>query len=294
MQPCSVALPREGCHDRPVIRMNTAPLVTIAIAIIGLKLLVWWLEPRMAFYPIRGVQETPAALGLPFVDVRIPTEDGETLHAWWLDEPAARAQVVFFHGNGGNLSLWLDAIAGMHQRRFSVLAVDYRGYGASTGRPSEKGLYKDGEAAVRLFADRLRKSGVPVIYWGRSIGSPVAAQAAIRLRPDALVLEAPMPDVRSLLRTNPVMWLLSFLSSYRFPTSRFVRQIDVPLLVVHGDGDSIVPYRAGRRVFDAARTTRKTFVTIAGADHNDLHIVNEPLYWQAVDAFVAGIVPGSR
>lgn len=276
------------------MRMNPAVLIGILAMLLGLKLLVWWFEPRIAFYPIRGVQETPAALRLPFVDVRIPTEDGETLHGWWLEDPAARAQVVFFHGNGGNLSLWLEAIAGIRQRGLSVLAVDYRGYGASTGRPSERGLYRDADASIRAFAGRLRKGGTPVIYWGRSIGAPVAAHAATRLAPDALVLESPMSHGRSLLETNPVLWLLSFFSSYRFATSRFVQQLDVPLLIVHGDVDSLVPYASGKRVFDAARTARKTFATIPGAGHNDLHVVNPPLYWQAIDTFVASLRPGSR
>src|ERR687895_107873 len=128
-------------------------LITAAVVVGTLKLFVWWLEPRMAFYPIRGVQETPATVGLPFTDVRIPTEDNETLHAWWLEHPSPRAQVIFWHGNGGNLSLWLDVITELRRRGFSILAVDYRGYGASTGSPSERGLYRDADASVRLFAD---------------------------------------------------------------------------------------------------------------------------------------------
>jgi hypothetical protein len=274
-----------------VIRINAASLITIAVALVGLKLLVIWIEPKMAFYPIRGVQETPAAAGLTYQTIEIPTADGERLHAWWLEAPDPRAQVLFFHGNGGNLSLWLDAIAGIRQRACSVLAVDYRGYGSSTGRPSERGLYLDADAAIRLFAERLQRPGLPVVYWGRSIGTPVAAHAATQARPDALILESPIPDVRSLLRTNPVLWILSFFSSYRFPTAQFVRRYEGPLLVVHGDADSIVPYAAGRRVFDAAATSQKTFVTIAGADHNDLHLVNFRQYWDAIEGFLSGIAP---
>lgn len=269
-------------------------MVVIAAVLLGLKLLVIWLEPRIAFYPIRGVQESPAVAGLAFENIQIPTPDNERLHAWWLEAPDARAQVLFFHGNGGNLSLWLDAIVGIRQRGYSVLAVDYRGYGASTGQPSEAGLYQDAESAVRIFGARLKKPGPPVIYWGRSIGSPVAAHAAGRVSPDALILECPMPDVRSLLRTNPVMWSLSFFSSYRFPTARLVSHYTGPFLVLHGDRDSIVPYHAGRRVFDAAATTRKTFVTIAGADHNDLHLVNPRQYWDAIEAFISGTTSSVR
>ena len=262
-------------------------LIAIVVTLVALKLLVMWVEPRMAFYPVRGVQATPQAMSLPYVDLRIQTADGETLHGWWLEHPEPRAQVIFWHGNGGNLSLWLDVIGALRQRGFSVLAVDYRGYGASTGVSSERGLYRDAAAAVQEFNQRFRRAGSPVIYWGRSIGAPVAASSMSTSQPDALVLESPMPDVRTILRTNPVLWLLSFASSYRFPTSRFLRGYAGPLLVVHGDADSIVPYSAGKQVFTDASTARKVFTTIHGADHNDLHVVNPKTYWQAIDDFLA-------
>ncbi|MBA3232024.1 MAG: alpha/beta hydrolase [Acidobacteria bacterium] len=263
--------------------------ITIGVAIVGLKLLVWWLEPRMAFFPLEGVQQTPAVFKLDFEDVAIETADGETLHAWWLPAPEPRAQVIFWHGNGGNLALWLDVIAGLRRQDFSVLAVDYRGFGASTGRPSEQGLYRDADAALRVFEERLRTPGVPVIHWGRSIGAPVAAYTASKAPPDALVLESPFADVIAIIGRNPVMRFLHLFSSYRFPTSRFLEEYDGPLLVIHGDADRIIPFRAGRRVFEEARGTRKTFVPIPGADHNDLHLVNPVQYWRAIDAFVAAI-----
>lgn len=263
--------------------------VALAVAAAGLKVLVWWLEPKLAFFPTRGVQETPAAAGLPFTDQRIPTEDGETLHAWWLEHPEPRAQVVFWHGNGGNLSLWLDVIVGLRRRGFSVLAADYRGYGDSTGKPSERGLYRDADATLRTFNERLRKPGVPVIYWGRSLGSPVAAYNASRAAPDGVgvVLESPFPDMRTAIGGSPVLRLLSVFSSYGFPTSRFLEGYDGPILVLHGDSDSIIPLSAGRAVYERARGTRKTFAVIPGADHNDLHVANPRLYWRAVDDFVA-------
>jgi uncharacterized protein len=278
---------------RPGYHRLMRALVVAGVVGVGLKLLVWWLEPRMAFFPTRGVQETPAAENLPFVDVRIPTADGETLHAWWLEHPQPSAQMLFFHGNGGNLSMWLDVVVALRRRGFSVLAVDYRGYGDSTGRPSERGLYRDADAAVRVFDERFRRAGSPVIYWGRSIGSAVAASAASRGGADALVLESPFPDMRAIFAGNPVMRLLTVFSSYRFPTSKFVERYTErsqrPLLVIHGDADTIIPYAAGKRVFDRAGTSRKTFVTIRGADHNDLHAVNPDVYWQAIEEFVKSL-----
>lgn len=117
--------------------------VLTVLVILTLWILVLWAQPRMAFFPYRGVQRTPDALGVPFKDLRVNTSDGVTLHGWWLEHPEPRGQVVYFHGNGGNLSLWLDVFTDIHRRGFSILAVDYRGYGASTGSPSEKGVYLD-------------------------------------------------------------------------------------------------------------------------------------------------------
>lgn len=227
--------------------------------------------------------------GLPFTDVRVPTSDGETLHGWWLEHPQPRAQVIFWHGNGGNLSLWLDVIADLRKRGFSVLAVDYRGYGDSTGSPSERGVYTDADAAVRFFNDKLKKPSVPVVFWGRSLGVTAAASATGQSRPDALVLESPFADVAAVVRGNPVMRFVSWFSSYRFPTSRLMDRYDGPLLVIHGDRDTLIPFRAGREVYERSRSTKKEFVAIEGAEHNDLHIANAQAYWGAIDRFFAGL-----
>ena len=177
-------------------------------------------------------------------------------------------------------------LADLHQRGFSVLAVDYRGYGGSTGSPSEQGVYRDGEAATAYFRQRLVQRGVPVIYWGRSLGCAVASYVAAKSPPDGVILESPFPDVAYLFRGNPVMKALSVFSSYRFATSQHLEGYRGPLLVVHGDADSIIPFAAGKRVFDAAPTTLKTFAALPGADHNDVYATH-PAYAAILDTFVA-------
>ena len=268
-------------------------LVFMAALFVGsLWLLVLWLQPRMAFFPYRGVQRTPAAFDLPYTDLKIETPDGVTLHGWWMEHPEPRAQVVYWHGNGGNLALWLDVLADIRQRGFSVLAVDYRGYGDSGGSPSEQGIYLDAAAANAYYREHLQRANVPTIYWGRSLGAAVASRAAAADHPDALILESPFPNVRFLFRYNPVMLPLSFLSSYRFPTATHLESYSGPLLVTHGDADSIIPFAAGQRVFDRAPTSQKTFVTLKGADHNDMH-AGHPDYWPAVERFIESL-RGSR
>jgi fermentation-respiration switch protein FrsA (DUF1100 family) len=271
-------------YPRRVIRL----LLFVIIAAAAFKLLVWWLEPRMAFFPFAGVQETPAVVGVPFAEHKIPTADGETLHAWWLEHTSPRAQIVYWHGNGGNLSLWMPVLVDMHKRGFSVLAVDYRGYGGSTGKPSERGIYKDGDAAVEYFAAKLARKDVPTIYWGRSLGCAVAAYTASRRAPSGLVLESPFPNVAFLFTNNPVMRFLSVFSTYRFDTAKHLQQYAGPLLIVHGDADSIIPFAAGKRVFEQASTKSKTFAVLQGADHNDVY-ASHPQYAAVIDRFIASI-----
>ena len=265
-------------------------LVFLVVAVAALKMLVWWLEPKMAFFPFKGVQETPASLGVAFTEARIPTADGETLHAWWFEHASPRAQIVYWHGNGGNLSLWLPVFVDLYRRGFSVLAVDYRGYGDSTGKPSEQGIYRDGESAVAYFKSKLAKKDAPTIFWGRSLGCAVASYTAANTAPDGLVLEAPFPDVAFLFTKNPVMRFLSVFSTYRFATSKHLERYTGPLLVIHGDADSIIPFNAGKRVFDAAPTKSKTFAVLPGADHNDVY-AGHPQYADIIERFVSTI-PG--
>ncbi len=262
------------------------PYVLITLAgIVVLKLLVSVLERHVAFYPLPGVQATPTDLGIPYEEISLETSDGETVSAWWLPHPEPRAEVVFWHGNGGNLSLWVDILAGISRQGLSVLALDYRGYGTSTGSPSEQGLYRDTDALVARFFERLHRPETTVVYWGRSLGGVFAAYATTVETPDALILESSFPSARSLLSRDPVLKILSLFSSYRFPTASFLRSLDRPVLVVHGDADTIVPFEQGRRLFDGLRT-EKRFVTLYGADHNDFYADDDESYWEPIRGFI--------
>ena len=116
-------------------------IVAAIAAVLALVVLVRLIEPRFAFFPTTGESETPAASGIPFQSTTLTTADGERLRAWVFPQPAPKAVVLYFHGNGGNLSIWLPILAGIHRQGYEVYAIDYRGYGESTGGPTERGLY---------------------------------------------------------------------------------------------------------------------------------------------------------
>ena len=268
-------------------------LALLAVFVIALVAAIQWMQPRMAFVPTTGIQRTPQALGVPHSEVRLTTSDGVALHGWWMPHQAPRGQVVYWHGNGGNLSLWLDIFADIHRRGFSVFAVDYRGYGGSSGRPTEKGIYRDADAAMAHYASQYERDDVPTIVWGRSLGSVVAAYAAAERAPNALILESAFPDARSIFATNPLLYTLSYLSTYRFSTAGYVARYSGPLLVVHGDADSLIPFAGGRQVFERAPSAMKRFVSLTGADHNEMY-ARRPDYWPAIDRFLAEAATARR
>ena len=114
-------------------------IIWLVAVVLALVVLVRWIEPRFAFFPSGGETTTPAEFGVEFSAMSIDARDGERLHAWLLRSPSPRARIVYFHGNGGNLSIWAPILSDIARHVYDILAVDYRGYGLSTGRPSENG-----------------------------------------------------------------------------------------------------------------------------------------------------------
>ncbi len=263
-------------------------VASVALALLALTVLVRYYEARLVFFPVSGEDITPATHGISHTALTASTTDGAQLRVWHLERADARARVLYFHGNGGNLSMWADILAGLSQRGFDVVAFDYRGYGLSTGTPSEQGLYRDVEAVLALVHDRLRRADVPLIYWGRSLGTAMAAYAATRRAPDGVILESGFPSMRAVVADNPVLWTLTWLSSYEFPTARWMSMAPSPVLVLHGDSDTIIPFRAGQSLYERI-TNDKRFVAIAGGDHNDPEPRDAMKYWAAITEFAASI-----
>ncbi len=194
-------------------------------------------------------------------------------------------------------------LADLSRHGFDVLAFDYRGYGVSTGRPTESGVYRDADAILDHVSTMLGGSrpfdsaqsrpfdsaqGRPIVYWGRSLGTAIAAYAASRKPPDGIVLEAGFPDARAVVRTSPLLALLSVFSTYRFATAEWLDRVQAPALVIHGDADQVIPFALGRALFERLKGV-KTFVAIPGGDHNDVKPTDERRYWDAVDAFIRSL-----
>ena len=221
-------------------------------------------QRHLLYFP--DAQETPpAAVGLPQAERRhLTTPDGERLLAWRLAPAPGAPVVVYFHGNGGGIDLRAQRFAAFAAAGFGVWAVEYRGYGGSTGSPSEAGLTLDAETAYQAaLADAPPER---IVLLGESLGSGLAVKLAARHAVGAVALDSPYTSIVEVAAAKFWMFPVRWLIADRFASDAVIAQVKAPLLVVHGTADPVVPFRYGRRLFDLA-TSKKTFITVEGAGH---------------------------
>ncbi len=244
-------------------------IVSVAIAYAVIVVLVFLFQSRLVYFPQIGreVAVTPQAYGLPFEAVTIATGDGEKLAAWWVPAAGARGTVLIFHGNAGNISHRLDYLAMFHRMSYATLIVDYRGYGQSTGSPSEEGTYRDAEAAWRwLTVERGVKAG-DIVLFGESLGGAVAAWLAARVTPRALILASTFTSVPDLGAQVYPFLPVRLISRFSYDTRAALQALKAPVLIAHSREDDIVPYAHGQALFVAA-SEPKQFLEMRGG-HND-------------------------
>jgi fermentation-respiration switch protein FrsA (DUF1100 family) len=220
----------------------------------------------LLFFPERKLLATPQTA---YEEVAIETEDGERVHAWWI--PAAErpiGQVLFCHGNGGNIGDRVLHAALLHRAGLDVLLFDYRGYGRSTGRASEEGTYRDASAARAALLDRRDVEAGHVLYVGESLGGAVAIALALEAPPAGVVLVSTFTSVRDMARRH-YPFIPAAIVPDAYPSLRLVRDLHAPLLVLHGDRDDLVPLMYGEELYDAAPEPKRMHV-LAGVGHNDL------------------------
>jgi fermentation-respiration switch protein FrsA (DUF1100 family) len=231
--------------------------------------LVFLFQSRLVYYPEIGreVAVTPKAYGLAFEPASIRTSDGETLQAWWVPAEDARGTVLFFHGNAGNISHRLDYLQMFHRLRYSTLIVDYRGYGGSTGSPSEEGTYRDAEAAWDYLRNARGVRAQDLVVAGESLGGAVATWLAARIGPRAVLLFSTFTSATDL--GAEIYWFLPvrLISRLGYDNLANLKRIGSPVFVAHSRDDDIVPYAHGRKLFDGIGGP-KAFLEMRGG-HNE-------------------------
>jgi uncharacterized protein len=227
---------------------------------------VYAAQRRLLYFPVKD-RVSPAAQGLSGVaEVVIATPDGTRLIAWWRPPQPGKAVVLYFHGNGGSIAGRAGRVRLLEEAGVGSLLLSYRGYGGSTGSPSETALVADG-ILVRDWLER-EKGIAPaqIVVTGESLGTGVAVQVAAARRSGGVLLESPYTSLTE-VAAGRYWWVpVHTLMSDRFASIEHIRRIQAPLLIVHGTLDAVVPFAMGERLL-AAAAEPKRLLRLEGAGH---------------------------
>ena len=287
-------LSARGCLMRTLLS-----LLTVAAGIyLLLSLLLYLLQGNMVFLanlPGRALEASPDYIGLDFEDVFMDTSDGERLHGWYVPAASARGVILFFHGNASNISHRLDSIAIFNRLGLDVLIIDYRGYGRSSGKPTEKGTYLDAQAAWNYLVSERDISRNRIIVFGRSLGGAVAAwlgsQPDSNIRPAAVIIESSFTSGVDMARRLYPFFPSRLITRLRYPVVEYASRLHSPVLVVHSRDDEIIPFEMGQAIHEAAAQP-KAFLELRGG-HNDGFYISRDGYLLGLEDFLESTLGSS-
>ena len=270
------------CYRRYKQGKFMAVLITIlsivAAVYLGLSTLLFLSQSRVLYQPSRSYDYVPADYGLVCEEVLLSTPDGVTLAAWYVPAEGGWRTVLFCHGNAGNISHRLDTLKMFYELGLNCLIVDYRGYGKSTSKPTEKGTLIDIMAGFQWLNEEKDVRSEELILFGRSLGGSIAATIAKDINPASLVLESAFTSFDD-VGAHYYPWLpVRLFSRFDYNTLEAVKQVVCPVLVIHSPDDEIIPYKFGQQIFAAANEP-KQFGNLEGG-HNEGFYDNDDLYKQ--------------
>ena len=227
-------------------------------------LVLLYLQQGRLLYPASTLRTSAAAAGLAGVqDVEIRTEDGETIVGWWKPPEPGRALILYFHGNGGSLLNRRDRVRLLTRDGRGLLLVSYRGYSGSTGSPSEEGLRQDARAALGWLKSYDPKR---IVLYGESLGTGVAVRLATEAPVGGVILDSPYTSTADVARSAFWYIPISLLMRDQYRSIDRIGHLNVPLLIMHGEEDSVIPIALSRALFAAANEPKR-FVALPGVDH---------------------------
>lgn len=245
-------------------------LITLAGGYFLLLAFMYLFQSKLIFLPSSYLIVTPQEAGLHAEDMWIETDDGERLHGWFFPNEEAENVVVLSHGNAGNISNRIDIGKLLQETGAAVLIYDYRGYGQSSGKPSEEGLYKDIEAVINYLKTEKEYSEQQMIMYGRSMGGAVAAYAATKFNVNGLVLDSAFKNLKAMV-SDLYPFVPAFLASYEFPTEQYLQQLSgIPVMIMHSPNDTIVNISHGKSLFGIAKEPKR-FVQLRGGHNDNFH-----------------------
>jgi abhydrolase domain-containing protein 17 len=280
-----------------MLRRPMLSTITIIVILYVMLIVLALFSDRLIFQPQRATYDDPTLLNLidqekmnggSLANAQLiklhsgPAHHPHTITALYIPNPDARFTILFSHGNAEDIGDNLPYFDMLHRAGYAVFAYDYRGYGTSEGTPTERGVYQDIEAAYEHLTNQLHVPPSRIISHGRSVGSSAAIHLAASRPVAALIVESPFTSAFRVLTRVP---LLPF---DKFNNLRAMPNIHVPVLVMHGRRDNVIPFSHGQRIFDAANPPKQN-LWVDRAEHNDLFFVAGPKYFESLNSFTASL-----
>ncbi|HJO92215.1 MAG TPA: alpha/beta hydrolase [Victivallales bacterium] len=259
-------------------------------------LFLFLIQKKLIFHPRKEIVANPGDINLQYEEITFFSSDNIKLNGWFIPniklidsgEQSNEKVILFSHGNAGNISNRLDTVNIFHSLGYSVFVYDYREYGKSEGKITEKGLYNDARAAWNYLTEKRGFLPNDIVVAGRSLGGAVAAKLASSVNPFALIIESTFTSIPDMaLRLYPYF---PFKSIIRFKLSNtvFMTKIKSPVLLIHSFDDELVPIEHGKILFNMLNNTKKEFLEING-DHNTGFIDSIDEYKKGIKAFLKSI-----
>jgi fermentation-respiration switch protein FrsA (DUF1100 family) len=222
----------------------------------------------------RFITLTPTSIDLPYEDVYFKTADGETINGWFIPAENAKATFLYCHGNEGNLTDRLSRINFFHKMKMNVFIFDYRGYGKSSGKPSEQGLYKDAQAAYDYMVRKKEIDKNSIVILGVSMGGAVATDLCLNRKAKALILESTIVSLQTQAQDLYPFLPIKLFVHDEFDTISKMRNIHIPKLITHGIDDEVVSFKHARFLFDDAPPPKK-FLPFHGGHSDDVYKISD-------------------
>lgn len=264
--------------------MRNMKMVLIVALIVYLIVIAcaYFFQNKLLFFPKKFNADFDFKLSANDKELFLKTPDGETINAIFATHPENKKVVLYFHGNGTSLDQWKNIAADFLSKATNILMVDYRGYGKSTGTFSEQGFYNDAETAYQyLLANGYVDS--TIFFYGRSLGSGVAVELAVKHHVKGLILESPYTSVIDVAKKHHPYLLPQLVLHYNFNSISKASQLKIPVLIFHGMKDETIPVAQGEKLA-AAIESKKQVVIIKDGDHANLSMFNE--YQDALQKFL--------
>ena len=269
--------------------LQMAGMIVLFLALYGVFLVSC--ERRIIYHPHKYPEGNwnSSSSSVSREDVHFTASDGVRLHGWYIPSAGAKATLLWFHGNAGNITHRLGNIEMLKPLNLNIFIFDYRGYGKSEGEPDEKGIYSDSQAAYDWLVKVKNILPEEIILFGRSLGGICAVEVASGNPAAGLILESVFPSAGKMAeKIFPVLPLGGAIKS-RFDAISKVPDLKLPKLFIYGTQDEIVPYKLGRELFSVAADP-KEFYDIQGAGHNDTFLVGGAGYFNALGQFIKKVV----